>query len=137
MPRMQVVTRLHIIIIVPARVSKESNFPFDNVGKEFASCLKFIEYALVCLFSIQLIRIILLYHHISAASNRLSSSFFKVHPSAPYVPNHWPYERFHQFHLDFFFEYFLMLCCSIAAFLALPILALVSSEQLSSCPCLS
>ena len=31
-------------------MSKESHFSFDNLGKEFASSLKFIQYALVCLF---------------------------------------------------------------------------------------
>ena len=33
--------------IVSACMSKESNFSFDNLGKEFASSLKFIQYALV------------------------------------------------------------------------------------------
>ena len=31
-------------------MSKESHFSFDNLGKEFASSLKFIQYALVCPF---------------------------------------------------------------------------------------
>ena len=30
-------------------MSKESHFSFDNLGKEFASSLKFIQYALICL----------------------------------------------------------------------------------------
>ena len=34
--------------IVSGRLSKESHFSFDNLGKEFTSCLKFIQYALVC-----------------------------------------------------------------------------------------
>ena len=36
--------------IVSTCLSKESHFSFDNLGKEFTSCLKFIQYALVCPF---------------------------------------------------------------------------------------
>ena len=39
-----------ITLIVSACMSKESHFSFDNLGKEFASSLKFIKYALVCSF---------------------------------------------------------------------------------------
>ena len=40
-----------ITLIVSACMSKESNFSeIDNLGKEFASSLKFIQYALVCPF---------------------------------------------------------------------------------------
>ena len=31
-------------------MSKESQFSFDHLGNEFVSCLKFIQYALVCPF---------------------------------------------------------------------------------------
>ena len=82
-------------------------------------------------FSVQLIRSNLRYHHISAASNRLSSSFFKVHPSAAYVMTG---------HMSAFTNYILssfriplsfqIVSSSMVAFWALPILALMSSEQL-------
>ena len=50
-PRMHVLTRLHrSISFVSACLTKESHFSFDNLGKEFASSLKFIQYALVCPF---------------------------------------------------------------------------------------
>ena len=39
-----------ITLIVSACMSKQSHFSFDNLGKEFASSLKFIQYALVCPF---------------------------------------------------------------------------------------
>ena len=39
-----------ITLIVYACMSKESHFSFANLGKEFASSLKFIQYALVCPF---------------------------------------------------------------------------------------
>ncbi len=39
-----------VTLIVSACMSKESHFSFDNLGKEFASSLKFIQYALVCPF---------------------------------------------------------------------------------------
>ena len=44
-------TRLNKITpIVSACMSKEDRFLFDNLGKKFASCLKFIQYSLVCPF---------------------------------------------------------------------------------------
>ena len=39
-----------ITLIVSACMSKESHFSFDNLGKEYAYSLKFIQYALVCPF---------------------------------------------------------------------------------------
>ena len=42
--------RYQITLIVSACMSKESHFSFDNLGKEFASGLKFTHYALVCTF---------------------------------------------------------------------------------------
>ena len=40
----------YITLIVSACMSKESHFSFYNLGKEFASSLKFIQHALVCPF---------------------------------------------------------------------------------------
>ena len=58
---------------------QRKTFFFDNLSKEFASSLNFFQYnALVCPFLRPAYP-----HHISAASKRLSSSFFKVHHSAP------------------------------------------------------
>ena len=39
-----------ITLIVSACMSKESHFSIDNLAKEFTSCLKFIQYDLVCHF---------------------------------------------------------------------------------------
>ena len=84
---------------------------------------------LFVLFSVQLIRSNLRWHHISAASNRLSSSFFKVNHSTPYVmTGHM--SAFTNFILSSFriALSFQIAYISMVAFLALPILALMSSE---------
>ena len=41
---------LDYTLVVSACMSKEKHFSFDNLGKGFASSLKFIQYALVCPF---------------------------------------------------------------------------------------
>ena len=54
-------------------MSKGSHFSFDNLGKVFASEVH---------LSFSPSNLSAAKHHIAAASNRLSSSFFKVHPSS-------------------------------------------------------
>ena len=86
---------------------------------------------LFVLFSVQLIRSILRWHHISATSNRLSSYFCKVHHFAPYVMTDHisalTNSILSYFRIPLSFQ---IVCSSMVAFLALPILALMSSEQL-------
>ena len=57
--------------IVSACSFKEDNFTFDTLGQEFASCVKFIQFALICSFLTTYPRHSLL-AHISFPSNLLS-----------------------------------------------------------------
>ena len=48
-----IIPRMHVLKITPivsTCLSKENHFSFGNLGKEFTSCLKFIQYAIICPF---------------------------------------------------------------------------------------
>ena len=119
-PIMHVLTRLHIIVY--ACMSKKSHF--DNVGKVFASCFKFIQFAHVCLFSVRLNP-----QHSSVAPHFSSfTSYFIIYS----VCNDWSCKHFHQSHIGFFSRiplYFLIVFSSMVAFAALPIPALMYSKK--------